>query len=120
MIVKATREGLIGRMTSTGFLIDTVVPFVALPSTKAKGKFVKLENPTNGKKCYAIVLDVGPWNTDDDDYVFNGKRPQVENSPTDKSGRPDNNAGIDLSERVWHLLEMKTNSNVNWEFLPDL
>jgi hypothetical protein len=29
--VKATREGLLGQKTASGYVIDTVVPFVALP-----------------------------------------------------------------------------------------
>jgi hypothetical protein len=116
--VKATREGLVGQRTSSGFVIDTVVPFVALPSVKALHRFVKVSNPLNGQACYAIVLDVGPWNTGDDAYVFGGGqvRPQAE-SGTDSSGRPTNGAGIDLSERVWSQLGMAGNTSVEWEFL---
>lgn len=44
MIVKATREGLLGHGTASGYIIDRVVPFVALPSTKAIGRFVKVES----------------------------------------------------------------------------
>jgi hypothetical protein len=70
MKVKATREGLVGDKTESGYVIDRVVPFVALPSYRAVGKFVKITNPTNGVSAYAVVLDVGPWNTRDDAYVF--------------------------------------------------
>ena len=35
MTVKATREGLIGGQTASGYIIDRVVPFVALPCGKA-------------------------------------------------------------------------------------
>ena len=34
--VKATREGLVGQRTASGYLIDTVVPFVALLSSQVK------------------------------------------------------------------------------------
>jgi len=85
--VKATREGLVGQRTASGYVIDTVVPFVALPCADALQHFVRIRNPRNGNTCLAIVLDVGPWNTDDASYVFGGQRPQVEQSPTDKSGR---------------------------------
>lgn len=115
-LVKATREGLIGGTTASGYKIDTVVPFVALPARKALGKFVRLSNPANGKRCLAIVLDIGPWNIKDDEYVFGDARPQAETG-TDKFNRPTNNAGIDLGERVWKLLGMKGNTDVEWEFV---
>ena len=109
--VKATREGLIGGKTASGYAVDTVVPFVALPSTFALGKFVRISNPLNGHECIAIVLDIGPWNTADDAYVFGGARPKAENMPLS------NGAGIDLSEKVWALLGMTDNTNVAWRFI---
>jgi hypothetical protein len=116
MTVKATREGLVGSVTSSGYVIDKVVPFVALPSTKAIGQFVRLTNPANGKTCIACVLDVGPWNISDTGYVFGGLRPQSETG-TDMMGRVTNGAGIDLGEKVWNLLGMTDNGNVDWEFV---
>jgi len=95
MTVKATREGLIGAQTASGYIIDRIVPFVALPCGKALQRFVRLTNPLNQKSCIAIVLDVGPWNTQDDAYVLGGARPQAE-SGTDTTGRTTNGAGIDL------------------------
>lgn len=117
MRVKATREGLIGHTTSSGYRIDTFVSFVALPSFGALEKWVKITNPANGKSTYAQVLDVGPWNTNDDAYVFGGSRPKAE-AGISISGEGTNLAGIDLGERVWHALEMTDNSEVDWEFLP--
>lgn len=131
MIVKATREGLLGGTTASGYVVDPVVPFVALPSSKALGRFVHLRNPKTGKVCYAVVLDIGPWNggkvrnkltgaitdTDDDAYVFKGERPQAEKGK-DLRGRKTNGAGIDLGEKVWKLLGMTDNSQIEWEFLP--
>src|SRR5271169_2603746 len=115
--VKATREGLVGQMTASGYRIDKVVPFVALPSALALGRFVRL---TNGMAtCYAIVLDVGPWNEHDDPYVFCGLRPQAE-SGVDSSGRPTNGAGIDLGEKVWFDLGMQDNGDISWEFIGEL
>ena len=116
MTVKATREGLVGRPTSSGYIIDKVVPFVALPHVEALGRFVRLTNAATGKACIAIVLDVGPWNTMDREYVFGGARPQAETG-TDTTGRPTNGAGIDLGERVWKALGMTDNAPINWEFL---
>lgn len=114
--VKATREGLVGEKTASGYRIDTVVPFVALPSVHALHRFVRLLNPANGKTAYAIALDVGPWNEQDDAYVFGHSRPAAE-SGKDSRGRVTNHAGIDLGEAVWAALEMKDNSEVAWEFL---
>lgn len=114
--VKATREGLIGGTTSSGYKIDSVVPFVALPSTKALGKFIRITNPAQSLSCIAIVLDVGPWNEHDDEYVFGGSRPAAE-SGLDSRGRATNGAGIDLGERVWYLIGMLDNTDVEWEFI---
>lgn len=112
--VKATREGLIGQRTASGYVIDNIVPFVALPATQALGKFVRLQH--GEYTCFAIVLDVGPWNINDTNYVFLGGRPEAE-SGKDELGRVTNGAGIDLSEKVWRLLNMKDNDKVSWEFM---
>ena len=114
--VKATREGLLGQKTASGYVIDTVVPFVALPCTLAVGRFVRITNPANQRGAFAVVLEVGPWNENDKAYVLNGARPQAE-SGIDASGRPTNRAGIDLGEKVWAQLGMKDNGPVSWEFL---
>lgn len=116
MLVKATREGLVGQKTASGFVIDTVVPFVALPSHAALFRFVKLANPANGKTAMAVVLDVGPWNVADAGYVFGTDRPQAE-SGTDLFGRKTNGAGIDLGEKVWNQLGMTDNTEVDWTFI---
>lgn len=112
--VKATREGLIGRKTASGYVIDQVVPFVALPSVRALHSFVRVT--ANGNSAIAIVLDVGPWNTADDAYVFGGARPAAE-SGASVSGEGTNDAGIDLGERIWNALGMTGNTEVSWEFL---
>lgn len=114
--VKATREGLMNGRTSTGYRVDPIVPFVALPSDAALRLWVTVRNPANGKSIKALVLDVGPWNTHDQAYVFGGKRPQAE-SGRDLFGRVTNKAGIDLGEAVWHALGMTDNTDVSWEFV---
>ncbi len=131
ILVLATREGLPGKPTASGFLIDAVVPFVALPSTAALRQWVRLYNPTTKLSCRALVLDVGPWNVADHGYVFQpattedhglgaetpgAVRPQAETG-TDSRGRPTNKAGIDLSERVRTLLGCtQDNEMIGWEF----
>src|SRR5678816_3413455 len=114
--VKATREGLPGGKTSSGYIVDAVVPFVALPAAAALRLWVRVINPRNGKSIRALVLDVGPWNEHDHAYVFGGARPAAE-SGVDTRNRKTNGAGIDLGEYIWHALDMKDNSDVQWEFV---
>jgi hypothetical protein len=114
--VKATREGLLGGKTSSGYRVETEVPFVALPSTAALRCWVIVSNPRNGKRIRALVLDVGPWNEHDHAYVFGGQRPQAE-SGIDSFKRKTNGAGIDLGEQVWNALQMTDNDPVEWEFV---
>lgn len=54
--VKATREGLIGSKTASGYVIDTVVPYVALPARTALHAFIRIA--ANGRARLAIVLDI--------------------------------------------------------------
>lgn len=116
MTVHATREGLVGQRTASGYVIDLVVPFVALPSTRALQRFVRVTNPLTAISAIAIVLDVGPWNETDDAYVFHGARPAAE-SGVDTRGRVTNHAGIDLGERLWRVLGMSDNGPIAWEFI---
>ena len=116
MTVKATREGLVGKRTASGWIIDKNVQFVALPCVAALYRFVRVSNPVTAKSCIAIVLDVGPWNEQDRAYVFEGARPAAE-SGKDERGRLTNCAGIDLGEAVWSALGMVDNSSVKWDFI---
>jgi hypothetical protein len=114
--VKATREGLIGGKTSTGYLVDVLVPFVALPAAAALRQWVTVRNPRNGRQIRALVLDVGPWNINDNAYVFDGARPAAERGLNVSHNGKTNGAGIDLGEKVWHALGMTENDLVEWEF----
>ena len=116
MIVKATREGLVGKKTAVGWKINNNVPFVALPSTVALRQWVIVTNPLNNRSIKALVLDVGPWNIEDDEYVFGGSRPQSETGK-DTLGRITNKSGIDLGEFVWISLGMLDNGEVEWKFV---
>lgn len=122
--VLATREGLLGSATSSGYKIDTVVSFVALPNTQCLHRWIKITNPSNGKATIAQILDVGPW-SEVDPYVFNSSlRPLSESNIVALLGKPQktektNGAGIDLGERVWNDLGMKDNSLVRWEFIDE-
>lgn len=120
MRVKATREGLVGGTTASGWKIDTVMPFVALPSRRALYRMVRIKNPLNGKIVLAIVLDVGPHSDADNAYVFDGARPLAEkgiSQTAQGTGIARNTAGIDLGEAVWKSLGMEDNTEVDWEFI---
>src|SRR6267143_2510800 len=111
--VLATREGLAGQKTATSYVIDTVVPFVALPHSAALRLWIWVLNPRNQKRIKAITLDIGPWETADP-YVWQPAtltpglmvphdasiRPHAETG-MDTRGRKTNGAGIDLGEAVW-------------------
>lgn len=123
--VKATREGLIGNSTSMGIVITPYLGlghahlsnfFVALPDTKAIRRIVRVRNPANDREVMCPVIDVGPWNEHDSDYVF-GDFPPAAESGIDTRGRKTNGAGIDLSEGVWAMLGMTDNTEVEWEFV---
>ena len=121
MRVKATREGLIGDITSSGWRIDAVRFFVALPDTAALHRWVRVTNPLNGRSCRAEVLDVGPWNISDSAYVFGGLRPLSEAGyKVNLEGKTiqgvTNRAGIDLGEAVYRALAMEGNTEVDWDF----
>jgi len=109
-LVKATREGIIGGHTASGWVINTFVPYVALPSEAALRLWVLVTNPLTQKYIKAVVLDVGPHHTNDDAYVWGTSRPQAESDPGS------NGAGIDLGEVVWGAIGMLDNTNVYWVF----
>jgi hypothetical protein len=104
MHVIATRKGNVGGKTFTGRLIDTTTPFVALPSIRAFNKVVRVTNLANSKSILASVLDAGPTNQNDDNYVFDGFQPLAA-------------SGIDLGEFVWGSLGMTGTGLVDWEFV---
>lgn len=70
-----------------------------------KNRWVKL---MNGQTiCYAQWEDVGPFETDDFAYVFQGSQ------PTNKR------AGIDLSPAARECLRMVTNGYIDWQFVDE-
>jgi hypothetical protein len=75
----ATREGLVGRTTASGHLIEPNDHFVALPSRRAVGQVVVVSY--KGKKVTAPVLDVGPWNRNDAWWEAGATRGQFPDLP---------------------------------------
>ncbi len=110
--VYATREGLIGRKTSSGRKIEADSIFVALPSTSALNSWVEVQY--NNKTMKAQVWDVGPWN-ENDPYWETGTRPLAEKGIS-KSMQGTNGAGIDLSAALFEILGMEDNDWVRWRF----
>ncbi len=111
--VYATREGEIGKRTSTGLVITPASLFVALPHPVALGKHVEVRY---GARAVVVpVLDVGPWNVDDA-YWSTSRRPAAERA-VGKYRTPSNRAGIDLSDAVFAALGLHDNDWVEWRFV---
>ena len=111
--VYATREGEIGKRTSTGLTITSESLFVALPHPAALGKHVEVRY--RQRAIVVPVLDVGPWNVDDA-YWTRAARPAAER----RQGRhrtPTNHAGIDLSDAAFRALGLRDNDWVEWRFV---
>jgi hypothetical protein len=111
--VYATREGEIGKRTSSGLVIESHHLFVALPHRRALGKDVEVRY--RDRVIVVPVLDVGPWNVDDA-YWETGARPAAERG-VGVHRTPSNRAGIDLSDAVFATLGLHDNDYVEWRFV---
>lgn len=70
------------------------------------------------------VCDVGPWNTDDPNYVLGTERPlaeqQYEDGTEAQNGQvPSNPAGIDLTAPIASEVGISGKGKVNWRFAPE-
>ena len=110
-------------------------PGVALPCHKARGRWIIVR--FGDVWTCAQVADVGPWCTDDDDYVLGMCMPRAERlkglpcprTLADPDSRatlpgghrvgPSNGAGIDLFPYTAHLLHLPIgeNARVEWRFV---
>ncbi len=111
--VLATREGLVGQKLACGDVIRPGDLFVALPHPAALRKNVELR--FGGRTLVVPVLDVGPWNVNDD-YWTTGRRPAAERG-RGAYRRPSNAAGIDLSDATFNALGMRDNAILEWRFV---
>lgn len=117
--VEATREGLVGETTASGYLIKESSIFVALPSRKALGRWVAVRYKNKVMVCK--VRDVGPHSIYDP-YWESGDKPAAEKGirlPR-KWGESKNGAGIDLSNGLWDWLHIKRGKGiapVKWKFI---
>jgi hypothetical protein len=82
----------------------------------------------NGRSITVPILDDGPWNTTDYDYVLGAARPRVERQfaeklPADNGRVPTNRAGIDLLPATARALGIDGKGFVDWQFkeaaMPD-
>lgn len=73
----ATREGLVGRETANGHIIQPSDRFVALPSPSVlcsyQGHEYQVRITYKGRSVVVPVWDVGPWNIEDDYWSANRK-----------------------------------------------
>lgn len=111
--VFATREGMIGGMTSSRTIIAADSMFVALPDRRALGRDVEVRYHDRG--IVVPVLDVGPWNVADPYWEHDAR-------PASERGRgvyrtPVNPAGIDLSNATFAALGLHDNDYVEWRFV---
>jgi hypothetical protein len=111
--VLATREGMIGGLTSSRTIIRSDSMFVALPHPRALGRTVEVRY--RDRAVVVPVLDVGPWNVDDA-YWERDARPASERG-RGAYRRPVNTAGIDLSDAVFAALGLPDNDVVDWRFV---
>jgi hypothetical protein len=69
----------------------------------------------------ADIVDLGPWNLDDEMYVMNGERPMVEQQFQDgteaENGQvPTNDAAIDLTPPIADAVGISGKGKVSWKF----
>lgn len=69
-----------------------------------------IEIKYNNKTCYAQWQDVGPFETDDFDYVFGKALPKNVFGVS---------AGLDISPATWDCLGLKDNANTSWRFIAE-
>jgi outer membrane protein assembly factor BamB len=137
--VFATREGLVGKTTANGHVIEPSDRFAAVPSRSVlasnNGKEFQVRITYKDKSLVVPIWDVGPWNTNDDYWDPPEQRQQWKDLPQcrpqaqaayqanynggqDEFGRQVKNAaGIDLADGTWADLGLRDNDWVVVEFL---
>lgn len=73
-----------------------------------KGRWIAIH--LNGRVCYGRWADVGPFQTDHWQYVFDGEEPR-----DNRNG----GAGIDVSPAVRDFLRLKSGDRVQWRFVEE-
>lgn len=83
---------------------------ISLADNQSLLKNVWIEIRYGDRVCYAQWQDVGPFETDDFDYVFGASPPKNTFGVS---------AGLDISPATWDCLGLKTNDVTAWRFVPD-
>lgn len=118
--VTASREGLVGETTASGFVIKKDSVFVALPHRKSLGEWVAVRYKDLVMVCK--VKDVGPHSIYDDYWNHSERGPLAEQGVRvpKRWGKAKNKAGIDLSDGLWDWFGIKRGVglvNVKWKFI---
>jgi len=74
-----------------------------------------------GGEVETDIVDLGPWNLDDDGYVLASDRPMVENQyengiPAENGQVPTNDAAIDLTPPIAAAVGISGKGKVTWRF----
>ena len=112
--VLATREGMIGGMTSSRTIIRPDSRFVALPHPRALGRMVEVRY--RDRAIVVPVLDVGSWNVDygDPGSATPARRPSAGAAPTARQSTP---RGSIYPTPVFAELGLPDNDVVEWRFV---
>lgn len=118
-VFSGPQDKLDNSISGYGGRTDHTKPGVALPF-KFQGKRPKVRVFYGGKSVVCDIVDVGPWNTNDDYWATSHGRPQAETG-RDRRGRKTNLAGIDLTPAAARALGLPFlwKGNVDWEFVED-
>jgi len=76
---------------------------------------VKITNRANDKVVVCDIVDVGPWNINDNYWTLPKGRPQAETG-WDMKGRKTNLAGIDITPAANKAIALNGFGRVDWEF----
>jgi len=104
--------------TAYGGWVDGNSEGVALPY-KWKGDRPRVIVQGPAEQVTTDVVDLGPWNTHDPTYIFDGFRPRAEMQyaariPAQNGSVPTNDAGIDLCPKTAAAIGIDGKGKVNW------
>ncbi len=94
--------------------IDKIIPWKKELDKRNNGEFISycknrwVKIIYKGRVCYAQWEDVGPFETDDAEYVFGKARPK---------NRKNGGVGLDISPACFKYLGMKNNDYTDWQFV---
>lgn len=121
--ITATVFGMSGdeQEGSYGGWIDEDTVGIALPYKWRDSPVPAIEVEGPGGKITTRPVDVGPWNTDNPEYVLGERRPAAEKQyaagvPAQNGQVPTNDAGIDLTVPVADAVGVSGKGKIRWRF----